>query len=321
MNAQPKPRVGRYDLVTPMMPCREEILAKFEKFLDSGQYILGEEVRLLEEELASEGGCAEAVGVASGSSALFVALTVAGVRPGDEVITTPYTFDATVEAIVLLGAVPVLVDIKPTDLNIDPQKIEAAITDKTRCILPVHIFGAPADMHAIEEIAQATRHRSRGRYGAGLGHAVRRQAGHGLRSHEHAQLLSDQEPAGHRRRRHGILPRQERRRVDPQGEGPSGRAHERPPVHRLEQSPRRGAGHGDPGAQRALRRGAAGPRPGRVDLQRLHPGRQPAADAQRRPGHEGHAPPVLGAFTAARRVAPSAWMSRASTPACTTIRR
>ncbi len=153
MNTQPKQRVGRYDLISPMMACRDEILDKFEKFLDSGQYILGQEVRLLEEELAAACGCAEAVGVASGSSALFLALAMAGVRPGDEVITTPYTFDATIEAIILLDAVPVLVDIKPTDLNIDPVKIEEAITEKTRCILPVHIFGAPADMHVIQDIA------------------------------------------------------------------------------------------------------------------------------------------------------------------------
>jgi len=154
MGAQQEKRVGRYDLITPMMPCKDEIMEKFEKFLESGHYILGEEVRLLEQELAEDCGVAEAVGVASGSSALFVALSVAGVRPGAEVITTPYTFDATVEAIILLDAIPVFVDIRPTDLNIDPAKIEAAITDKTRAILPVHIFGAPCDMHPIEAIAQ-----------------------------------------------------------------------------------------------------------------------------------------------------------------------
>jgi dTDP-4-amino-4,6-dideoxygalactose transaminase len=146
-------RVGRYDLITPMLPCKDEILAKFEKFLMSGHYILGEEVRLLEEELAAASGVPAAVGVASGSSALFVALAMAGVRPGHEVITTPYTFDATMEAIVLLDAVPVFVDILPGDLNLDPARIEAAITDKTRAIMPVPIFGAPCDMNAINEIA------------------------------------------------------------------------------------------------------------------------------------------------------------------------
>ncbi|MBU8871099.1 MAG: DegT/DnrJ/EryC1/StrS family aminotransferase [Gemmatimonadales bacterium] len=153
MNTQGKLRVSRYDLGTPMMPCKDEILAKFEKFLVSGQYILGHEVQQLEKELAAECGVAEAVGVASGSSALFLALAMAGVRPGDEVITTPYTFEATIEALILLDATPVLVDIQPTDLNIDLKKIEAAITDKTRAILPVHIFGAPCDMHGIEALA------------------------------------------------------------------------------------------------------------------------------------------------------------------------
>jgi len=153
MSGQDNKRVSRYDLITPMIPCKDEIMDKFEKFLMSGNYILGDEVRLLEEELAEACGCAEAVGVASGSSALFLALAMAGVRPGDEVITTPYTFDATMEAIILLDAVPVFVDIHPTDLNMDPDKLEAAITDKTRAICPVHIFGAPCDMHRIQAIA------------------------------------------------------------------------------------------------------------------------------------------------------------------------
>ena len=146
-------RVGRYDLITPMLPCKDEILAKFEKFLMSGHYILGEEVRLLEEELAEACGVTDAVGVASGSSALFVALAMAGVRPGHEVITTPYTFDATMESIVLLDAVPVFVDIRPSDLNIDPDMIEQAITPRTRAIMPVPIFGAPCDMNPINAIA------------------------------------------------------------------------------------------------------------------------------------------------------------------------
>jgi dTDP-4-amino-4,6-dideoxygalactose transaminase len=153
MAAHNNNRVGRYDLITPMLPCKDEILARFEKFLMSGNYILGEEVRLLEEELAEACGVVDAVGVASGSSALYVALALAGVRPGHEVITTPYTFDATMEAIVLLDAVPVFVDIRPGDLNLDPTKIEAAITAKTRVVMPVPIFGSPCDMDPIEEIA------------------------------------------------------------------------------------------------------------------------------------------------------------------------
>ncbi len=137
-----------------MMPCKDEIMEKFEKFLVSGHYILGKEVDTLEKDLAQQCGVSEGVGVASGSSALFLALAMAGVRPRDEVITTPYTFDATIEAIILLDAVPVLVDILPGDLNIDPDAIEAAITDKTRAIMPVPIFGAPCDMDPINAIAE-----------------------------------------------------------------------------------------------------------------------------------------------------------------------
>ncbi|MBK7187586.1 MAG: DegT/DnrJ/EryC1/StrS family aminotransferase [bacterium] len=149
----PLRRIGRYDLITPMLPCKDEIVAKFEKLLLSGRYILADEVRLLEEELAAACGVADCVGVASGSSALFVALAMAGVKPGDEVITTPFTFDATMEAIILLDAVPVFVDILPGDLNLDPARIEDAITPRTRAIMPVPIFGAPCDMDAINEIA------------------------------------------------------------------------------------------------------------------------------------------------------------------------
>ncbi|MFO7654649.1 MAG: DegT/DnrJ/EryC1/StrS family aminotransferase [Candidatus Krumholzibacteriia bacterium] len=158
MAQQSKPtgrRVSRYDLVTPMRPCKDEIMEKFERILMSGNFILGEEVALLERELADACDVPEAVGVASGSSALYVALAMAGVRPGDEVITTPYTFEATIEAIILLGATPVFVDIRPMDLNLDPGLLEHAINERTRVILPVHIFGAPCDMHRIVAVAEA----------------------------------------------------------------------------------------------------------------------------------------------------------------------
>jgi dTDP-4-amino-4,6-dideoxygalactose transaminase len=147
-------RISRYDLVTPMLPVKDQVMADFERILMSGQYILGEEVRLLEREMADQCGVADAVGVASGSEALYLALAMAGVRPGTEVITTPYTFEATIEAIIMLHARPVMVDILPGDLNIDPAKIEEAITPRTRAILPVHIFGAPADMDPVMAIAE-----------------------------------------------------------------------------------------------------------------------------------------------------------------------
>jgi dTDP-4-amino-4,6-dideoxygalactose transaminase len=153
MADQQKRRVHRYDLVTPMLPVKDQIMADFERILMSGQYILGQEVTQLEKEMAEQCEVADAVGVASGSEALYLALAMAGVRPGTEVITTPYTFEATIEAVIMLHARPVLVDILPHDLNIDPARIEAAITPRTRAILPVHIFGAPADMDPIQAIA------------------------------------------------------------------------------------------------------------------------------------------------------------------------
>lgn len=154
MSIEKNRRVQRNDLVTPMIPCKDEIMAAFEKFLMSGRYILGEEGLMLERELADVCQVPAAVGVASGSSALYLALAVAGVGPGDEVITTPYTFVATIEAVIRLGAKPVLVDIRPEDLNLDPDLIEAAITERTRAIVPVHIFGAPCDMNPIGAIAE-----------------------------------------------------------------------------------------------------------------------------------------------------------------------
>jgi dTDP-4-amino-4,6-dideoxygalactose transaminase len=147
-------KIDRYDLVTPILPCKDEIVSAFERFLLSGRYILGDEVTLLEKEMAAACEVPEAVGVSSGSSALYLALAVAGVGPETEVITTPYTFVATIEAIIRLGATPVFVDIRPTDLNIDPARIEAAITNKTRAIVPVHIFGTPCEMTPLLQIAE-----------------------------------------------------------------------------------------------------------------------------------------------------------------------
>jgi len=147
-------KIRRYDLVTPMIPCKDEIIAGLERILLSGQYILGTEVHALEREIAEACGVADAVGVDSGSSALYLALQLAGVGPGTEVVTTPYTFVATIEAIIRLGATPVFVDIRPDDLNIDPALIEAAVTPRTRVLLPVHIFGTPCDMDPIQAIAE-----------------------------------------------------------------------------------------------------------------------------------------------------------------------
>jgi dTDP-4-amino-4,6-dideoxygalactose transaminase len=132
---------------------KEEIDAAVSRVLASSQFVLGAEVAGLEAEFAAWTGARHAVGVNSGTSALHLALLAAGVGPGDEVITVPFTFYATVAAIEYTGATPVLVDIDPVTFNLDPQGLEAAVTPRTKAILPVHLYGHPADMDPILEIA------------------------------------------------------------------------------------------------------------------------------------------------------------------------
>jgi len=121
--------------------------------LHHGQYILGPEVRELEQQLAAYTGAKHCITAASGAEALLISLMALGIGPGDEIITTPFTFVATAEVIVLLGAKPVFVDIEPDTGNIDATLIEARITDRTKAILPVSLYGQPADMDAINAIA------------------------------------------------------------------------------------------------------------------------------------------------------------------------
>lgn len=134
----------------------EEIGQRVKEVLESGQYILGKNVVALEEEISHFLGARHAVGVASGTDALHLALVAAGIGERDEVITTPFTFAATAEAISYVGAKPVFVDIDPVTFNINPGRIEPAITSRTRAVLPVHLFGLPADMDRI--MAVAARH-------------------------------------------------------------------------------------------------------------------------------------------------------------------
>jgi len=121
--------------------------------LTHGQYIMGPEVVELEQRLTSFTGAKHCITVASGTEALLISVMALGILPGDEVITTPFTFVATVEVIVLLGAIPVFVDIEPDTCNIDASRIEAAITSRTRAIMPVSLYGQPADMDEINAIA------------------------------------------------------------------------------------------------------------------------------------------------------------------------
>jgi dTDP-4-amino-4,6-dideoxygalactose transaminase len=123
--------------------------------IESSQFILGPNVTAFEQESAAYLGAAHAVSCASGTDALHLAILAAGIGPGDEVITSPFTFIATAEAICYTGATPVFVDIDPQTFNINPALIEAAITPRTRAVIPVHLFGQPADLGAIKAICTA----------------------------------------------------------------------------------------------------------------------------------------------------------------------
>ena len=133
----------------------EQVSAAVQEILTSGRYIGGPIVEQFEQEFAAYMGTVECVACNSGTDALYLALRSLNIKPGDEVITTPFTFIATAEVITHVGATPVFVDIDPQTFNIDITQIAAAITNKTKAILPVHLFGQPVDMSAVMNIAQA----------------------------------------------------------------------------------------------------------------------------------------------------------------------
>jgi dTDP-4-amino-4,6-dideoxygalactose transaminase len=143
------------DLKAQFAPIREEVMAAITRVMESQHFILGSEVRLLEEEVAAKLGGKHAIACASGTDALALAMMAAGIGPGDEVITTPFSFVATAGSIARLGARPVFVDIDPETFNINAEEIEAAITRQTRAILPVHLFGLPADLDPIMRLAES----------------------------------------------------------------------------------------------------------------------------------------------------------------------
>jgi UDP-2-acetamido-2-deoxy-ribo-hexuluronate aminotransferase len=141
------------DLRSQYQALRATIDARIAKVLDHGQYILGPEVAELESKLAAYTGARHCATVASGTEALLIALMALGVKAGDEVITTPFSFVATVEVIVLVGATPVFVDVEADTCNLDANLLEAAISPRTKAILPVSLYGQPADMDAINAVA------------------------------------------------------------------------------------------------------------------------------------------------------------------------
>jgi dTDP-4-amino-4,6-dideoxygalactose transaminase len=143
------------DLKPQYRSIKSEIEEAIARVLETGQFVLGDEVAAFEREFAAYAGAAHGVGVSSGTAALHLALVAAGVGPGDEVVTVPFTFVASVAAITFAGARPVLVDVEPRTLTLDPAALDSAITPRTKAIIPVHLYGQAADMDPILAVAKA----------------------------------------------------------------------------------------------------------------------------------------------------------------------
>jgi dTDP-4-amino-4,6-dideoxygalactose transaminase len=154
MNERPEP-IPMLDLVPEIEEQWDDLMKAVEGVIRSGKFILGPNVDAFEEEIAEYLGVKHAIGVNSGTDALMISLRALGIGPGDEVVTTPFTFFATAESISNVGATPVFVDIDPITFNIDPELIEPAITPRTKAILPVHLYGHPAEMDRLTSIAEA----------------------------------------------------------------------------------------------------------------------------------------------------------------------
>ncbi|MEN8183842.1 MAG: aminotransferase class I/II-fold pyridoxal phosphate-dependent enzyme, partial [Myxococcota bacterium] len=146
-------KIPLVDLRASIEPIREEVLGAFASVLDGMQLFLGENVQAFEREFSAFCEVPDAVGVSSGTDALYAALRACGVGPGDEVVVPALTFFATIEAVVHAGATPVMVDVDPETLTLDPGAVRDAISDRTRAIVPVHLYGVPADLEPILAVA------------------------------------------------------------------------------------------------------------------------------------------------------------------------
>jgi UDP-N-acetyl-3-dehydro-alpha-D-glucosamine 3-aminotranferase len=147
--------IPQIDLVRQHAALRDELLAVAARVIGSSRFILGPEGQALEAELARACGAAHGVGVGSGTDALLLALRAFGIGPGDEVITSAFSFVASGSTVMLVGATPVFVDVDPVTFNLDPALVDKAVTPRTRAIVPVHLYGQPADMEAIGAIARS----------------------------------------------------------------------------------------------------------------------------------------------------------------------
>lgn len=147
-------QIQMVDTKNQYLKIKSEVDSAIQSVIDSSQFIQGPAVKEFESNVAEYLGCAHAIGCASGTDALQIAMMAIGIEPGDEIITTPFTFVATTETIALLGAKPVYVDIDSKTFNINTDKIEERITPKTKAIMPVHLYGQPAEMNSIMDIAK-----------------------------------------------------------------------------------------------------------------------------------------------------------------------
>lgn len=149
-----QPRIPVLDLQAEVEELWQPLNAAIQKVLRSGQFIMGPEVQLFEQEVAAFLGTPHAIALNSGTDALLIGLKALGVGPGDEVIVPAFTFFATAEAVGLLGATPVIVDVDPQSFNLDPQQVQAALTPRTKGIIPVHLYGNPAPLTPLLQLAQ-----------------------------------------------------------------------------------------------------------------------------------------------------------------------